>query len=148
MVDEAVLSFSPSSDGNYEVCFDGVGIGAFRVPEVLRVVREWEFSELESLGGSLGDALFSGCPKLVESIRGLSGSVRFVLEFSKGAEGLLNLPWEFLRHPDSGSPLSLEFPFVRRIGKRVKLEPLGGRPLKVLVVFVFCFCSGRCFWFC
>lgn len=134
LVEEVILSFKPSEASAFEVLFNNSKVGVFRVPEDVRGIRELRFSELDRFGEVLGSALFGQCDRLVTLLRAASRSSRLVLEFRKGSESLLGLPWEFVKHPDSGKPLSLEMPFVRRIGKGVELEPIESRPLRVLVV--------------
>jgi len=91
---EVVLRFCRGNGDSYKVYFDGVEVGSFSVPDELKIdVARLKFADLDGFGGRLSEALFGACPSLVELIRGLRGqSVRFVLEFGDGAEGLLNFP--------------------------------------------------------
>ena len=132
---EVVLRFCCDEDG-YEVRFNGVVVGSFIVPDELeKDITSLEFTDLDSFGKRISEALYVACPPLVELIRGLRDqNIRFVLEFHDGTEDLLNFPWEFIRHPDFAVPLSLEFSFLRRFGEDIELEPLRDRPLKVLVL--------------
>lgn len=134
MTDEVVVSFRSDNEDGYKVFFNSTSVGMFLVPEELKGVTTLEFSELDGLGDALGKALFGGCPSLEDLFREIRLQSRIVFEFREGAESLLGLPWEFVKHPQSGRPLSLEMPFVRRIGEGMELEPLEGRPLRVLVV--------------
>jgi len=134
MIDEAVISFRTGSEDGYEVFFNSTRVGTFLVPDKLKEITVLDFSELESFGDTLGEALFGGSPSLEDLFRGINPPSRIVFEFREGVEDLLGLPWEFVKHPQSSRPISLEMPFVRRIGEGMELEPLQGRPLKVLVV--------------
>jgi len=133
MLKEVVVSFRRS--GNcYEVFFNSTKAGTFSVPEEFRSIKVVKFSELDDLGDRLGEALFGGSLLLEGLFREVQSDSRLVFEFQKGTETLLVLPWEFVKHPHSGKPISLEIPFVRRIGEGAELEPIEGRPLRVLVI--------------
>lgn len=134
MTEEVVVSFRSDNEDGYKVFFNSTSVGMFLISEELKAVTTLEFSELDGLGDALGKALFGGCPSLEDLFREIRSQSRVVFEFREGAESLLALPWEFVKHPQSGRPLSLEMPFVRRIGEGMELESLEGRPLRVLVV--------------
>lgn len=134
MADEVILSFRIKSNHGHKVFLNNIQTGNFVVPEQLKNAKELHFSELDRLGDLLGKALFNKNPLLVDSLKAVPLSSRLVLEFREGAEDLLSLPWEYIKNPQSGQTLSLERPFVRRIGTETGLEPINGRPLKVLVV--------------
>lgn len=133
MVDDVILSFRVKNNHGYEVFLNNIRIADFVVLDELKKTKEPHFSEPDRLGDLLSEALFSKNPPLVDSLKAIPFS-RLVLEFREGVEGLLNLPWEYIKDPQSGKTVSLERPFVRRIGMGRELEPLNTRPLKVLVV--------------
>jgi len=134
MADEVILSLRIKSNHEYGVFLNNIRTGDFVVSDELRKTKSPRFSELDHFGDLLSEALFSRNPLLTDSLRAVPFSVRLVLEFREGVEELLNLPWEYIRDPQSGQPFSLERTFVRRIGEGKELKPLDRRPLKVLVV--------------